>query len=217
MADLLATNPNLILVLPRLGIPLGFAERTVEQVCAAADVSTAFLLLICNSYTFPGFEPDPRTITSQDIHSLISYLKASHHYYTHQRLPHISRHLLHVSQGSEERYRNILMKFFEDYCTQVSAHFQEEETELLPRLLTNTSSGPQTKPTLLVSSHQDLHNTLDDFIQILYKYIPSNEPTEEFFEMVSCLIQLSYDLQHHSYIEEMILMPLLKLTEGGSL
>ena len=48
MAELVAANNNIILLLPRFGIRLGFGDCTVREVCAEYGIATDFFLLICN-------------------------------------------------------------------------------------------------------------------------------------------------------------------------
>mgnify|MGYP003305537813 CR=1 FL=1 len=49
MADMVAANYTLILVMPRLGIPLGFGEKCVQEVCDQCALPVDFVLMICNS------------------------------------------------------------------------------------------------------------------------------------------------------------------------
>ena len=48
LADIICANPSLILMLPRFGIPLGFGDQTVQQVCRQHQVSADFVILIFN-------------------------------------------------------------------------------------------------------------------------------------------------------------------------
>ena len=57
-ADMLSANSNLVLLMPRLGISLGVGDKTVQEICDLHKISSDFVLLICNMYTYPGIEPD---------------------------------------------------------------------------------------------------------------------------------------------------------------
>ena len=59
MGDLIAENYDLILMLPRFGIPLGFGDKSVKEVCREAKVDEEFFTTICNIYTFDDYRPDP--------------------------------------------------------------------------------------------------------------------------------------------------------------
>ena len=47
MAELVISNPTLMLTLSRFGIELGFGDQNVKEVCEKAKVSPSFFLLIC--------------------------------------------------------------------------------------------------------------------------------------------------------------------------
>ena len=52
MADLMDLRPSLPGVLARMGIPFGFGEETVEEVCRKQDVDPETFLLICSVYIY---------------------------------------------------------------------------------------------------------------------------------------------------------------------
>ncbi|MDR2472574.1 MAG: hemerythrin domain-containing protein, partial [Tannerella sp.] len=104
LADLVLANHNLILMLPRFGIPLGFGDRSVADVCARNNVPADFFLLICNIYTFEAYIPDRQKIVTTDMCFLLPYLRASHDYYINHRLPHIERHLTRIAESAGKKY-----------------------------------------------------------------------------------------------------------------
>ena len=115
MADIVMANHSLLLVMPRLGIRLGFGEQSVKEVCDRYNLDVDFVLLIFNVYTFSGYLPESDTLATTNLQPLVPYLQASHHYYLSERLPHIKRHLINVSARAGDRYGTILRKFFADY------------------------------------------------------------------------------------------------------
>lgn len=96
LADLISVNHNLILMLPRFGIPLGFGDKSVREICLMNNVPADFFLLVCNVYAFDSYLPKREKIESTDMRLLVPYLSASHHHYMYEQLPHIERHLLNV-------------------------------------------------------------------------------------------------------------------------
>ena len=137
MSDILSANYNIILLLPRLGIKLGFGDKSVAEVCQMNDVSTTFVVMVCNCYTFNDYEPDISTLTTTDLQQLTPYLIASHDYYVNERLPHIERHLNHVASQAGSRYETSLHQFFIGYRNEVKSHFEFEEQAIFP-LMKNT-------------------------------------------------------------------------------
>lgn len=215
MADLIAANPMLILVMPRLGIPLGFGEKSVQEVCDQQGLPSDFVLLMCNVYTFDDFEPDAALIADTDLHLLVPYLQRSHQYYLKERLPHIRRHLASVAERAGERYGRVLSSFFADYGREVSDHFECEEREIFPYMQTLLEGDPERHKVSdrFISTHSDLVDKLQDLTQIVYKYIPGDCMIEELNELVFAIIQLSEDLKKHTLIEEKILLPYLSQLE----
>ena len=58
LADVLHHDHNLIPVISRFGIKLGFGENTIEEICAAQQLDTDFLLTILNTFHDPLFFAD---------------------------------------------------------------------------------------------------------------------------------------------------------------
>ena len=209
MADLIAANHDLILMLPRFGITLGFGDSSVNSVCRQHNVPSDLFLMVCNIYTFDGFMPDDEAVAAIDIHSLVAYLQASHRYYLNERLPHMQRHLLNVAASAPAEAALILRKFFDDYRQEVADHFAVEERSLFPRLKQMRQGDLVDKKTMdkCSVSHQNLKDKLSDLTQIIYKYLPGDMLTEELMELVFGILQLAKDLEKHALIEERLLLP----------
>jgi regulator of cell morphogenesis and NO signaling len=215
LADLIAANHNIILLLPRFGIPLGFGEKSVRDVCSAHNVPADFMVLICNVYTYDDYLPDIKQLAATDMRPLATYLKESHRYYTLERLPHIEEHLHHIADRIGGRYEQILKQFYADFRNEIEAHFQCEEQYDFPRLL-SLQEGIKGKSIAMShsqKSHGGLVDKLNDLTQIVYKYLPGNVLPEETMELVFDILQLSADIQKHALIEEKILIPYVNYLE----
>lgn len=215
MADLIALNHNLILLLPRFGIQLGFGEKSVREVCAACQVPVDFMLLICNLYTFENYPVDEESLRKTDMRMLVPYLQASHRYYTTERLPHIEQHLMRIADNVEPRYGSVLKQFYADYRCEITDHFRCEEEFDFPNLL-KLQQGIKTgveAVTHYEDSHLSLVDRLSDLPQIVYKYLPGNQLPEETMELVFDILQLSSDIQKHALIEDKILIPYIAILE----
>lgn len=216
MADVIAANHNIILVLPRFGIPLGFGEKSVRDVCNAANVPVDFMLLVCNLYTFDDYLPDIEELSKVDMSPLVPYLTASHHYYTEERLPHIESHVAHIADRMEKRYGDIFRKFYSDFRSEITEHFHSEEVSEFPRLKA-LQRGERLKPSSKRrdnKSHAIFVDKLNDLTQIVYKYLPGNVMPEETMELVFDILQLSVDIRQHALIEDKILNPYILWMES---
>lgn len=215
MADVVAANYMLILVMPRLGISLGFGEQSVQEVCDRYGVSVNFVLLIFNVYTFDDYQPDECVFNPDDLALLVPYLRESHHYYLNERLPHIQKHLMRVAQNAGDRYGHILKSFFADYEHEVRDHFACEENEVFPymeQLLMGRLSGRPISEHF-ADNHSDMVEKLQDLTQIVYKYLPGSVMAEELNELVFGVMQLSSDLEKHALLEEKVLLPYIHQLE----
>ena len=209
MADMISSNYDLILMLPRFGIPLGFGDKSVKEVCREWDVDENFFLMVCNIYSFDDFRPDDEELSRISNRLVVEHLQASHRYYIKERLPHMQRHLDHVAEGSGAQSATILKKYFADYCREVREHVRREE-KTLQAMLEGLQEGEPLGRAMsghYVKSHDNIKDKLSDLTQIIYKYIPGERLSEEMMELVFDIMQLSRDLERHAMIEELLLMP----------
>lgn len=201
MADMIASNYDLILMLPRFGIPLGFGEKTVKEVCRDNGIDDHFFLTVCNIYTFDDYRPDDEEASRIDNRLVAEHLRASHRYYLEERLPHLQQHLDHITENSGHS-GEILRKYYADYCREVREHVRREEKNLDQML-----GGTPTVNEHYLKSHDNIRDKLSDLTQIIYKYLPGERLTEEMMELVFDILQLSRDLEKHAMIEELLLQP----------
>lgn len=217
MADLLSTNYNLLLLLPRLGFRLGFGNKSVADVCHENNVPESFAIMVFNCYTFDDYEPSIDTLDRNDLRYLTPYLVASHKYYVEERLPHIERHLNHIAEQAGTLYANTLRTFFQGYRDEVMAHFAYEEDVVFPlmerRLAGHT--GGRNIARFFAQSHDNIVDKLSDLTQIIFKYLPSEGLMEELNELLFAILQLSDDLCKHAMIEDLVMLPYLMSKEAG--
>jgi len=199
MADMIASNYDLILMLPRFGITLGFGDKTVKEVCRDHGVDENFFLTVCNIYSFDDFRPDDEELSRLDNHMVAEHLRASHRYYLEERLPHLQHHLDHITERAGQS-GEILRKYYADYCREVREHVRREE-----RNLNSFEMGVRSCESM--RGHDNIRDRLNDLTQIIYKYFPGERLTEEMMELVFDILQLSRDLDRHAMIEELLMQP----------
>lgn len=214
MADLLARHNQLVALLPRLGISLGFGERTVAQVCAENRVSTPLFKLVCNAYTCDDYAPDIEELRQCPMSDIVHYLKASHADYLQFQFPHIQKHLKEVVQDWDARYRTSILNFFDEYQREVASHFQFEEETVFPyieHLIGEKDLGDAgVSVTDFESQHENIDDKLRDLTNLMIKYIPVSVPQRERVYMLMDVYALADDFSKHEIIEERILIPYIK-------
>ena len=123
LADIIHLNYRLLLLFPRLGMNLGFGDKTVKEWCESSAVSHQLFLMICNVYNCEQYLPGEQEIEEIDVNQLIDYLQRSHVYYLQNRLPAIEQRLQDIGETCPEGHRQILKRFFEGYKNEVISHF----------------------------------------------------------------------------------------------
>lgn len=219
LSDLITAHPSLLALLPRLGISLGFGDRSIADVCEESGVDTAFFLLICNVYTFNNYVPSTAAILGTDMTGLVPYLERSHKYYVEKRLPHIECHLDAIAQNLKGRIGQVFISFFKEYKREVVDHFAHEERDVFPHIRALMSGERDTTYSIgeFIDTHSDIEGKLDDLLNIVFKYLPPQADDDNVLDVVYDILRLSEDLKKHTFIEERIMVPLVKHFEKAIL
>ena len=217
LSDLITAHASLLALLPRLGVPLGFGDRSVADVCEQSGVDTGFFLLICNVHTFNNYVPTTATILGTDMTGLVPYLEKSHRYYVDKRLPHIERHLDAIAQKLEGRIGQVLISFFQEYKKEVEEHFSHEECNVFPHIRALMAGKRDTSYNIgmFLHNHSDIEGKLDDLLNIIFKYLPPQVDDDNVTDVVYDILRLSEDLKKHTFIEEKIMVPLVTHLENA--
>ena len=217
MADLVASDISLLSILQRLEIKLGFGEATVAEVCARHSISAELFLMICNIYSFRDYEPQIETLTGEDIRSITMYLRASHRYYRTICFPALHDNIHRMVKELDEISRRLIDKFYDDYDSEVSNHFQYEEEVVFPyieRLLNNSGNGNgEYSISLFGHSHGNVNEKLNDLSNIIIKYLNGEYASQLRFEILAEINSIGNDLLKHSDIENKLLVPLVEKIE----
>ena len=234
LSALITAQPQLLLTLSHFGIPMGFGDKTIAQVCAEHGVDPQFFLLICEVYSNDSYIPSLATIKSTPMQGLVPYLLRSHDYYLNRRLPHIAHHLEKIASMLPSRAGKAIKQFFNAYVEEVREHFVHEETTVYPHISHLLSGNQRDKFKIkdFLASHGNLDDKLSDLVQIIFKYLPGskNSPSkiegaggsmtgdsnDDAIDMIFDILQLSLDLRKHALIEDKILGPYVKLLEKSS-
>ena len=216
MAELVISNPKLLLTLSRFGIELGFGDNSVKEVCEKSKISPSFFLLICKLYLDSDYMPSTDDIRRVDVATLLSYLSESHKYYVEERLPHIEFHLKRIIDVCPEKFGNTISRFFNEYKEEVSSHFKYEENVVFPYInsLCDKMSNPEFTISEFKSNHSNIEDKLNDLMNILIKYLPANIFPKERIEISLDIMEVTSDLSCHTLVEERVLVPFVEMMEA---
>ena len=218
VADLLANDGNLLSILQRLDIKLGFGEATIAELCARYGISAELFLIICNIYSFGDYRPHIESLGENDIKSITIYLRASHRYYTSICFPNIHNGIHTLVSRLDEVSRHLIDKFYDEYDSEVNNHFRYEEEVVFPyieSLITN-SNGTKYSIGQFEHNHSNINEKLNDLKNIITKYLKEEYSSSISFELLADIYRVEKDLSKHSLIENRLLIPLVEKLEKSN-
>jgi len=213
MVSLIADNYELIAVLSRFGIKMGFGDSTVSEVCQAQGVDCRTFLSVVN------FISDGNVVTSDtdDIspRSLLRYLSSSHAYFLDYCLPAIRRKLLDGIELRTSDVSFLIIKFFDEYTREVRIHMEYEEktvftyvSDLLENRLT-----PDYKINTYSDHHEQEADRLKELKGIIIKYCPESADANLLNAALYDIYRTERELESHCLIEDCLLVPAIKRLE----
>jgi len=222
MADLILMNYQLLPVINRFEIQLGFGEKTIEQICKSKNIDTDFFVEIVNAFHDENYLPE-KHFQNRSLSLIINYLKKSHNYFINVKLQNIELMINEFVKKccSEEVSKIELIKsFFEEYKKELIIHIDHEDSVVYPyAILLEKVFLYQKKEDLeefkkykyninkYASEHSDVEEKIFDLKNIIIKYIPKTKETNLCNHILFDLFELEKDLINHQRIEEKVLIP----------
>jgi len=88
MSDLIVENPSLLLLMEHFEIDFIVHDKTVSQICEENKINPNVFIHFCNLYNGFNIEHLDK-YTSNDILTIIDFLKNCHYYYKEEKYPEI--------------------------------------------------------------------------------------------------------------------------------
>ena len=219
VADLLASDGNLLSILQRLGIRLGFGEATIADLCARYGISAELFIMICNIYSYHDYVPQVESLAEKDIESITAYLRASHRYYTRVCFPAIHNSIHRLVNELDNVSRRVIDKFYDDYDNEVNNHFSYEEDVVFPYIESLLNNKEKSDDKYNISqfghNHSNINEKLNDLKNIIIKYLDEKYSLPLRFELLKEIYIVEEDLRKHSLIENKLLIPLVENLENS--
>ena len=216
LADIVGLNYQILKVLSRLDISLGFRDHTVAQVCEEYGINVDSFLLICNVYAFPGYVPSAKLIANATPDPIVKYLHNSHILYLKEDLAGLEEILGRLMEPCDAHQQKVVHKFFDDYKVEAQNHFNYEETVLFPYI--SSLQGGRRDGNFSIRTFEDNHNSvdekLDDLKNIVMKYLPDCCDARTRNEVLFQIFQLDEDLERHTAIEDKVLVKIVTRLEA---
>ena len=207
MITLIADDYQLIQVMTRFGLRLGFGDSTVREVCAEAGVDCATFLTVVN-FVIEGYT-DAQNIDNVSLPSLLQYLRQSHIYFLEYCLPAIRRKLLDGIQFRTTDVSFLILRFFDEYFAEVRTHMEYEEATVFKhvRALLAGDRDDEFRLTTYSDHHQQVTDKLRELKSIIIKYSPDTADVNLLNAALYDLYRAERELENHCAVEDLIFVP----------
>jgi regulator of cell morphogenesis and NO signaling len=213
--NIIKENPLIMLVIENFGIcdfPKGI---TISEICNKNKINESLFIQICNLHN--GYFLDYSIeYSKEDLPEIIKYLERSHLYYTGEKYPIILSEIKKLHKETRLDILKIIEKYFEEYFKEVHDHMDYEDKIAFPYFKTlinkQHTTSKYSSETYRVH-HSDIESKLDALKELFIEHIHFQDPNPLRRKILNDLNELEFELNIHSHIEDMILIPLVKKIE----
>lgn len=205
---------NILPILSRFSIPLGFGTKSIGEVCDEACINTDTFLLIVN-FTLLNRIPAHANNHANAI-GLIDFLHNSHDYFLGYKFPHIRQNLLKALDEAHSEINPAIVHFFDEYVKKVKKHFDYEEKNVWPYIRSLVDSKPTVGYNISVfeAHHDEIAEKLSELKNLILRYYHTAKPNLMYDVLVD-IFNCESDLSSHNDIENKILIPMVAELEGN--
>lgn len=217
MISLIANDYRHLQVLSRFGIPLGFSDKTIKEVCDNEGVDCDTFLTVVN-FLNESDDSAPVSIEKLSLKSLLHYLKQSHIYFLDFYLPSIRRKLLDGITLKDSDVSFLIIKLFDEYVESIKEHMEEEEKHLFKQvetLIKNKDFNSETIP-VYSNHHEEVGSKLRELKNIIIKYCPPDSSANLLNAALYDIYRCEEELESHCKIEDRLLLPAIQCNRSKS-
>lgn len=204
LRDIINDNDQILMILCRFGISLGFGNNTVENICRENKVDVDTFLAVVNIICGKRWEAYKVSLSS-----LMGYLRKTHEHFIDYSLPQIKKLLIEgIHQTTTSEISIHIMNFFDNYVADVRKHMEYENDVIFTHVenLLDGKVEERFKITDFSERHEHMAGKLDDLKELfLFQY--NQESNELIDNALLHIIRCGKDLVMHSEIENKLLFP----------
>lgn len=210
MVQLVSHNSLLLMAMSRFGISLGFADRTVDEVCREQQVDCPTFLAVCNFISFQDVRG-----CQVAIGPLMDYLKRAHSYFLEFNMPLIRRKLIEaIDCSGRDQVAMLILQFYDAYTEEVRRHMDYEDSNVFSYINTLLSGdiSEEYNIDIFASGHHHIHTKLKELKDLIVRYLPQRENNllnAVLFDIINC----EQDLMSHCRVEDRLLIPAVRELE----
>jgi len=221
LADIIHHDYTLLPVINRFDMHLGVGDKTIAQMCEEKEVNVDFFLVIINTFHDLQYFPT-RQLQSFPANTLLEYLKQTHLYYLNTVLPEIEFQIEKMEMNCTINKETLMLlhNFFKEYRSELTGHIEREEEIVYPYVLklekavasgeiSETLAGQMSNYAITnyKEEHENVEEKLYDLKNLIIKYLPETKNDNYCHFVLRELFGLERDLNNHSRIENLILVP----------
>ncbi len=211
--ELIRHDYNILPILSRFNIPLGFENKRIDTVCAENGIDHTVFLFIVNFILNGKIDSDRLPDISPT--AIVDFLHNSHDYFLKYKFPHIRQNMMTALEASHNDINPAIISFFDSYLEEVKKHFSYEEKKVFPYIRALVNGEPTSYSIGLFKRHHDeIGEKLTELKNIILRFYTTSEPNKMYDVLVD-LYNAEEDLESHAEIENHILIPLIALKELG--
>lgn len=169
MRDIINDNNNLLTVINRFSISLGFGDKSVAVVCEENGVDADTFLAVVNFIS--GKDWSGYKISLQP---LIGYLRKSHRFILNHALPNIKKTLIEgIQQTSNSEIAMFILKLYDSYMKEVKRHMEYEDDTVFSYVENLIAGEVKGKFNIsdFSSRHEHMAGTLEELKELfIYQY-----------------------------------------------
>lgn len=209
LGDILSEHYQILLLLSRFGISLGFGDKTVKAVCDDNGVDCKTFLTVVN-YVATG---DSTLYRQVNVKAMMRFLRLAHAYYTDFLLPDLRRKLAGIlSDVPDSKLSSLLIRLFDTYSAEVQRHLSYENKVLFGYVgrLAGGEEGMETfNLSNFISQHDNIDVHLAELKNAMIRYFPAGQDAREVNQVLYDIFAFEDDLRSHCDIEDNLLIPAL--------
>lgn len=216
MAQLVEKDYHLLTLALRFGFDRSFGEKTVETLCMERDIDPDTFLLLCEAYSDPKFRPSAAMLRLCRVKDILHYLHSSHDYYVDESLVRLSDALEALILPCTDTLKRVIRKFCADFRRELEKHFAVEEQSVIPYVERLALGFRNTSYTIdrFEDNHAQIRETLSDLKNLIMKSLPDVCDARQRYEVLLSLYALQEDIEHHTRIEDYVLVPAVRMMES---
>ncbi len=216
LSYLISDNFQILMVMSRFNISLGFGEKSVADVCQSQGIDCNTFLAVANfiSSDQSGFSIDEQPEFS--LVALMDYLKNAHSYFLDFSLPLIRRRLIEaIDCTTSNNVAFLILKFYDEMVNEVRKHM-EYENEMVFSYVNELLDGRRRSHVSInqfVRGHSRVDEKLRELKNIIIKYYPEHDNNNLLNAVLFDIFNCEQDLNSHRQVEDCMFIPAVTVIE----